>query len=191
MTEFRVYEATTGNCIAGDRWGRRDEERSRVEADFAAGTRLVIDERQSEIRGFIPATRSSPEAFYAVFAGEESPLETTAFAKSVSDLFGRIDHWSIRTDTAEGQLLSSLRTPATDEASHLSATRLVADEPIRIGVPTLESAGAEVQRLRSQLTDDRPRQYIITLSRPVTHITPDLTVHVSTQYDTVLTLEGE
>ena len=189
MSEFRIYAATTGDCIAGDRWEYPDEERARIKSDFSSGVRLVVDEHRGEIRGFVPAYREADEAFYAVLSTDDDRPETDAFADAVWELFERTEGWSIRTDTSEGRLLQTLtRDTDSDEALQIPVESLTGGT-VRVGTPDVEVAGRQLRSVRAALSDDGPRQYAISLSRSASHLSPDLFVHVHGSYQNVTVLE--
>lgn len=100
MTASRVYAAASGQCLVRDTETVDEAERERVLADFHGGVRLFVDEQ--EVRGFVPAKRSSAEAFVAVVDvnGRADPVD--AFYETVEAVFDARDHWHIRTDVAEG-----------------------------------------------------------------------------------------
>lgn len=188
MSELRMYAGTTGNCIAGDRWDYSEREQHRVESDFRAGVRLVIDEERGEIRGFVPAYRGTEEAFYAVLSVENEDVDTAAFVEAVRGLFERVDNWSIRTDTPEGQLLETLAASVeVDEESRVSIDAFSSGRQVRVGVPDLETAGRQLRTIRSRLTDDVHRQYALSHVRSPDHLSPDLLFHVSSSYDRTTT----
>lgn len=190
--ELRVYAATTGDAIAGDRHGDYEGEQRRVEADFTAGVRLVIDEPRGEIRGFVPADRGSQEAFVAVMSvpGEE-PLSPSIYAEAVTELFDEIDGWKIRTETPEGRLLGGLRAaPANSADPRLPVAPVAEGERIHAGVPDFATAAGELHAVRSSLHDtSSPRVYVVSLSLPVEHVETDLVVHVSGDHGGVRILD--
>lgn len=189
MSEFRIYAATTGDCIAGDRWEYPDEERARIKSDFSSGVRLVVDEHRGEIRGFVPAYREVDEAFYAVLSTKDEPPDTDAFADAVWNLFEQTEGWSIRTGTSEGRLLTTLARDTDNDEAPLISIESLTEETVRVGTPDVEVAGRQLRAVRTTLSDDRPRQYVISLSRSASHLSADLFVHVNKSYQNVTVLE--
>ncbi len=190
--ELRVYAATTGDAIAGDRYGDYEGEQRRVEADFTAGVRLVVDESRGEIRGFVPADRGSQEAFVAVMSvpGEGS-LSPSTYAEAVTDLFDGIGGWTVRTETPEGRLLETLRSaPAGGTEPRLPVAPVEAGEQVQAGAPDFVTAASELRAARASLHDTPGhRVYVVSLSLPVEHVAADLAVHVSGDYGGVRILD--
>lgn len=190
--ELRVYAATTGDAIAGDRHGDYAAERARVEADFIAGVRLAVDEPRGEIRGFVPADRGSQEAFVAAMSvPEDEPLETSAFVRAVRDLFEGVEGWRIRTATPEGRLFDALGSaPADGRDPRVPVAPIRDGQQVRAGAPDLTTAARELRAVRSSLADTgAPRTFIISLSDSVERTDAGLLVHVASDYDGVRTLD--
>lgn len=188
MSEIRIYAATTGNCIAGDRREYSDAEQNRVESDFRTGVRFVIDERRTEIRGFVPAYRGTQEAFYAVFSSNDSPVTAVEFVEAVRNFFQQVDNWSVRYDTADGRLLEVLSKPCAKEQSKLPIDRLSKKHQVRVSAPDLETAGSQLQTVRSVRTVETPLQYVLSRSKSHPHLSPDLLFHVSNSYEEMAVL---
>lgn len=190
MSELRIYVGPSGDCIAGDRWGRPDDEQQRIQKDFAAGVRLVISESLGEIRGFVPAYRSSAEAFYAVLTTEKTEtLNTAQFVREVQDLFDETDDWYVRADTPEGKLLETLNSSTvTTMSPRIPTDEVATGQSVRIGIRDIETAGEQLRAVRSRLSEQPPKLYVLSLSSGVDHVSPDLFFHVSNRYDDVTVL---
>lgn len=148
MPGRRIYAAAGGQCLVRDTPAVDEAERRRVLRDFHAGVRLVVDPERREVRGFVPARRRSPEAFFAAVRvpdeSDESSLET--FYGVVAAEFDRRDHWEIRTDTPEGEAFDGGRpiTGGTEAVAATLADRLrerpSTDPPITVGVDGFRTA---------------------------------------------------
>lgn len=128
-TNLRIYSATTGECLIRDSSSVDEAERERVHWDFVNGVRLTIDPPNGVVRGFVPAARTAPEAFYAVVSMNQSdignaecPIQT--FATTVASVFDSREHWSLRVDTPEGRVLTTAVSPATGQERGLSSEEL-------------------------------------------------------------------
>jgi hypothetical protein len=136
VTGRRIYAAASGECLVRDSAAVDEAERSRIEHDFYAGVRLVVDPDHEEVRVFIPAKRRSDEAFFAVvdIGDTAAPLET--FRTVVEAEFSERPGWSIRDDTPEGRLFQGLGRHDANLPPDVAtvAERLPSEEPIRVGV---------------------------------------------------------
>jgi len=192
MTDLRIYAGTSGDCIAGDRYTDYTDEKRRVQADFLSGIRFTLDERHREIRGFVPADRGSSEAFYAALSVPDGEsIDPATFAERVRELFDRVEGWSIRTETPEGQLFDALEADTSVRtAFEAPVKKLGGGSQIHVGVPDLKTAGKQLQALWTErdsgLTD---YLFVISISQDLDHLKADLILHASVEYDAVETLD--
>jgi hypothetical protein len=190
MTETRVYAATTGRCLAGEADGANPEERERVEHDLASGVRLVVDEVAGEVRGFVPVDRGSYEAFCAttMFA-EGVPVRIEQYVARVEAVFDTRERWEIRYDTPEGAILRKFAATNEQTAETYDAFKNDLERsggPERIGVPGYKSAVETICDYHDPpraAGDKEGQTSLISVSSTVDHITSDLLVHVSQEYD--------
>lgn len=191
MADLRIYAGTSGDCIAGDRHADYADEKRRVQADFISGVRLALDERRREIRGFVPAHRGSGEAFYAVMSAPEGTLDTGSFVGRIRDLFDRVEGWSIRSGTPEGELLASLGSdPPARTALGVPVAKLRDGHRAHVGVPEFGVATRELAATRAILdTDTIRRLYVISITRILDHLDEDLLLHASRDYEGVELLD--
>lgn len=161
MTSGRIYGAASGRCLVRDGDAVDEAEKKRVQRDFHAGIRLVVDPDHDEVRGFVPATRQSDEAFFAVVdvtpsgANEPHPLET--FYTTVETIFEERPQWSLRDDVPEGEPFEGRgrrEPPILPEGVASRRSDAVRDDPVRLGVADIVTAVDVIeQRLDRPLTD--------------------------------------
>jgi len=187
VPETRIYAATNGSCLVGDCTGRPWDEEQRIATDFRNRTRFVVDRRHAEIRCFIPAKRQSAEAFYAVHSVPSvKPMDIGACIEIIMRIFEARDGWSIRTDTVEGRFLKTLDTlwnsqtaeTDTDAFPRLSSKGV-------IGVPDGKSAATHVFQTFGQTDSEALQLYIVSLSKSIPDVDPDILVHISDSYGDV------
>lgn len=182
MASRRIYAAAGGQCLVRDTPDVDEDERQRVLRDFHAGVRLVFDPERREVRGFVPARRRSPEAFFAAVQipdeSDESPLET--FSGAVSAEFDRRDHWEIRTDTPEGEAIEDGRpnaggsgTVAAELVDRLRE-RSPTEPPITVGVDGFGTALGIIEDILEDGTAIQPGTgpLVVTREPEIDHLDP-------------------
>lgn len=197
----RVYTPTSRTCIHGD--GVTESERSTVASDFESGLSLVVQRREEPVvRGFVPALRSSPEAFFAVVEPDPATDPLSAYADAVTSVFDAHDGWSIRTGHPDGRLLSEIgrvdessASPVPDEARTTPGTVLgVPDDRTAIGAvrTLLGVGGSRTARSRDETTSaDTERScetVVVSRTTPVSHVEYDVLVHIG-DYDETTVVE--
>jgi len=114
MRTKRIYAAASGQCLDRNTADVDESERSRMEADFHSGVRFAIDAANDEVRGFVPAARTSHEAFFAV-VGLDPPTDSPVrlFYRTVRDIFNEYEGWAIRYGAPEGPPFRSVAAEDT------------------------------------------------------------------------------
>lgn len=186
MSEWRVYAATTGRCLAGKRDEEYGSEQERVRQDFASGARLVVNERRREIRGFVPVDRDSSEVFFvAVSFVESEEMTIKKYCSTVNKIIEKNDRWRVREGPPEGKLpeylIESVENPGDIELAD------GIDQSLRVGVPGYRAAAGHIVRFHSNSDDLVPTATsnvsVISLTRTHSHIDNDSLIHVSGEYD--------
>lgn len=181
MVEWRVYAATTGRCLAGERNVDYKNEQHRIEQDFASGIRFVVDNVRNEIRGFVPVDRGSREAFFFITVFSESePVSISQHLSIMAECFEQRDRWQIRTNTPEGRLVEWLQD-ATNGKLEVERSYPV-DDNTYVKIPDYRTAAFQLvefcsQSLSTESVDDRIAA--ISLSKSINHMDYDILFHVA------------
>ncbi|WP_142860723.1 hypothetical protein [Salinigranum halophilum] len=183
MTVRRIYAATTGQCLVRNTDDVDEEERSRVTRDFEAGVRLVVDSDHQEVRGFVPAMRSTSEALFAVtqfdHESNASPLDTLSAA--VTEEFEKRPHWRLREDTPEGAFIRQLADPSSETTFPEGLQELLDadpsdDTPVTVAVGDFTAAANVVRAIEQlQARGHTPRRtVVVAVYESVDHINYDV-----------------
>lgn len=188
MTSIRIYAATTGYCIAGDRQSIQPEEQKRVESDFTSGTRFVLDKELNEIRCFVPAHRQSQEPFYAVQSGPSRESVTiNLFINSLSEFFDQRDQWSIRFDSAWGSILKTDFYSSESQISRYTPIiNSIQNSKKCVGVPDYKTAMKELYSLVTNDLAEDGSVFVIGNSTSIEHVPYSILYHVSNDYTDVV-----
>lgn len=182
-SDYRIYAATTGQCVTRNVADIDEDERRRVSQDFYAGVRLVVDDARREVRGFVPVRRTAQEAFFGVVTLEaERTAPYRTFRATIEEAVETYQNWTLRRETSEWSLVDRAADGSTADTRPEGLERALRSEsPVRVATPSLEAAGDILYTVETEaiLGGDTPHAVVVTTGGDPSHLDYSLLVSVT------------